>query len=141
VVRLSVLGSQFSESTHSQGQHSRSAGALAPIPGSKGVEVIRQLLISIFADGCILSRLSSASFSPEGMFVSSARRAHDGPPVRGSELKFERQLDGARAADLIERVEAAVRTAGAQAARQRFVSSGRTAGYFGRCDGTEVEVG
>ena len=35
-----------------------------------------------------------------------------------SELKLERQLDRARAANLVERVEASVGTAGAEAARQ-----------------------
>src|SRR5208337_1373365 len=120
VVRFSVPGSRFSENIHSQGQHSRSAGALAPIPGSKGVEVIPQLLISIFGDESILSPLSSASFPPERMFVSSASRAHDGPHVRGSELKLERQLDRAWTADLVERIEASVRTAGAEAGRQRL---------------------
>ena len=35
-------------------------------------------------------------------------------------LKLERQLDGARAADLTERVEATVCAAGAEAARQRL---------------------
>ena len=38
--------------------------------------------------------------------------------VRCSELELEGELDGAGAADLIERVEAAVGASGAQAARQ-----------------------
>jgi len=62
----------------------------------------------------------SANLPPEGMVVSSARRAPDGPHVRGSELKFERQLDGARAADLVEGVEASVGAARAEADRQRL---------------------
>ena len=37
-----------------------------------------------------------------------------------SELKFERQLDRARAANLVQRVEAAIRETGAQAACQRL---------------------
>ena len=89
---------------------------LLPIPGSKGVEVIPQLLSSIFGDESILSPLSSASFPPERMFVSSVGRALDGAHVRGSELKFERQLDRARAADLIEGVETSVRAAGTETA-------------------------
>lgn len=93
---------------------------LLPFLVQKGVKVIPQLLISIFGDESILSPLSSASFPPEWMFVSLARRARDGPHVRGSELKFERQLDRARAADLIERVEAAVGTAGAQETGQHW---------------------
>ena len=36
------------------------------------------------------------------------------------ELKFQGQLDRARAADLVQRAEAAIRTAGAEAARQCF---------------------
>ena len=37
-----------------------------------------------------------------------------------SELELEGELDGARAADLVERVEAAIGAAGAQAAGQRL---------------------
>ena len=44
------------------------------------------------------------------------------------ELELEGQLHRAWAADLAEGVEAAVGAAGAEAARQRFVSSSLTAG-------------
>jgi hypothetical protein len=40
--------------------------------------------------------------------------------VRRSELELEGELDGTGAADLVERVEAAIRAAGAQAAGQRL---------------------
>jgi len=85
-------------------------------------KAIPQLLISIFGDESILSPLSSASFPPERMFVSSVRRTHDGSPVRGSELKFERQLDRARGADLVQRTEsAATQVAAVEALRKDLV--------------------
>jgi hypothetical protein len=40
--------------------------------------------------------------------------------VRWSELELEGELDGAGAADLVERVEAAIGAAGAEAAGQRL---------------------
>src|SRR5215472_17208478 len=64
--------------------------------------------------------LAQESVRPSGNLHDSLSRAKKVVDVlRILELKFQRELNRARAADLVKRVEAAVGTAGAQAARQR----------------------
>ena len=64
--------------------------------------------------------------------------------IAQSELKLERELDRARAAELVQRVEAAVCAAGAKAARQRLcreAEQGAGQVIVGKAEVRVVEVG